>query len=77
MLEKRSLKLSGHRTSVALEPAFWAVLEAAAQERGMALAALIAEQDAARSAATEPLASRLRVYALGYAMARRAAAEGR
>ena len=60
-LEKRSLRLAGHATSVALEPAFWAALEAEAGRRGITLAALIAEQDAARF---EPLASRLRVFAL-------------
>jgi predicted DNA-binding ribbon-helix-helix protein len=40
------------------------VLEQGAARRGLTLAALIAEQDAARSEAGEPLASRLRVLAL-------------
>ncbi len=61
---KRSLRLAGHATSIALEPEFWAVLEQGAVRRGITLAALIAEQDAARSEAGEPLASRLRVLAL-------------
>ena len=66
MLEKRSLSLNGHRTSVALEPEFWAVLEQAA---GAApLAALVAAQDESRDAG-EPLASRLRLFALAYALA--------
>jgi len=64
-LAKRSLRLAGHATSIALEPAFWAVLEAEAGRQGISLAALIAEQDAARVTAGEPLASRLRVFALG------------
>lgn len=64
MLEKRSLNLLGHRTSVALEPEFWAVLEEAALARGLALPALVAEQDAARAETGAPLASSLRVYAL-------------
>ncbi|MCS6921226.1 MAG: ribbon-helix-helix domain-containing protein [Elioraea sp.] len=63
-LEKRSLSLAGHRTSVALEPAFWAVLEDAARRRGLPLAALVAEIDAARSGPALPLASALRQFAL-------------
>lgn len=64
-LAKRSLRLAGHATSIALEPEFWAVLEAEAARRSMTLAALIAAQDATRTEAGEPLASRLRVFALG------------
>lgn len=63
-LAKRSLRLAGHATSIALEPEFWAVLEQGAARRGVTLAALIAEQDAARTLSDEPLASRLRVLAL-------------
>jgi len=63
-LAKRSLRLAGHATSIALEPAFWTVLEAEATRLGVTLAALIAEQDAARATADEPLTSRLRVFAL-------------
>ena len=60
--QKRSLSLAGHRTSVSLEPEFWAVFETAAREEGRSLAGLIAEIDAARGA--DPLASSLRVWAL-------------
>ena len=35
-LEKRSLTIAGHRTSIALEPEFWAGLEAMAVRRGQA-----------------------------------------
>lgn len=69
-LEKRSVSLAGHRTSVALEPAFWAELEGAARRRGMALAALIAEIDAGRADPAIPLASALRVFALAEAQRR-------
>lgn len=62
-LVKRSLSLSGHRTSVALEPEFWAALEALAAARGVALVALVAAEDAARDPACT-LASALRVRAL-------------
>lgn len=61
-LVKRSIRLAGHATSLALEAEFWAALEAAAARRGIGLAALVAEQDAARG--SQPLASRLRVFAL-------------
>lgn len=64
-LRKRSFSLAGHRTSVALEPEFWAALEAAAGRRGLSLAALVAELDAARATTGVPLASALRVFALG------------
>lgn len=63
MLVKRSFSLAGHRTSVALEAEFWAAISAIAGARGMALAALVAEVDAARPP-ERPLASALRVFAL-------------
>jgi predicted DNA-binding ribbon-helix-helix protein len=63
-LSKRSLSLAGHSTSVALEPAFWAALEAIAVARGLSLGALVAQVDAARAGSPVPLASALRVFAL-------------
>ncbi|MCP5411945.1 MAG: ribbon-helix-helix domain-containing protein [Alphaproteobacteria bacterium] len=62
MLAKKSFTLSGHRTSVALEPEFWAVLQQSARARGIALAALVDEIDTGRGA--RPLASALRLHAL-------------
>ena len=67
MLVKRSFSLSGHRTSVALEPGFWDVLERMAAERGMTLGALVATIDSGREPG-EPLASRLRLSALQSAL---------
>jgi len=61
-LRKRSLLLAGHATSVALEPEFWAALEAMARARGWSLAALIGDIDATRG--ERPLASACRVAAL-------------
>ena len=61
-LKKRSFSLSGHRTSVALEAEFWAVIDEAAQKQRISLAALVAQIDASRG--TRPLASALRLYAL-------------
>ncbi len=61
-LKKRSFTLSGHRTSVALEEEFWAVIDQAARTQGTAVAALVGQIDASR--AERPLASALRLYAL-------------
>ena len=67
MLKKRSFSIAGHRTSIALEPEFWAVLEEQAHKRGIALAGLVAQLDAARD--DRALASALRLYALEQAKA--------
>jgi predicted DNA-binding ribbon-helix-helix protein len=67
-LKKRSLVLAGHSTSLALEPAFWAVLEAMAAARGASLAGLVAALDAGRGA--QPLASACRLAALAFAAER-------
>ncbi len=61
-LIKRSLILAGHSTSVALEPEFWAALEAMASARAITLSTLLASLDEARG--DRPLASALRVAAL-------------
>ncbi|MGZ3399991.1 MAG: ribbon-helix-helix domain-containing protein [Caulobacteraceae bacterium] len=67
MLKKRSPLLAGHATSLALEPEFWAVLEAMAQADGLSLAGLIARIDAERGMSL--LASACRVRALRWAQA--------
>jgi predicted DNA-binding ribbon-helix-helix protein len=69
-LRKRSFRLAGHRTSVALEQEFWAALEAVAAARGSSLAGLVASVDASRAEPTMPLASALRLYALREALRR-------
>jgi predicted DNA-binding ribbon-helix-helix protein len=66
MLIKRSFSIAGHRTSIALEPEFWAVLESAAKRRDEPLATLVAQIDADRTP-DRPLASALRVRALSEA----------
>ena len=68
-LRRRSFSLAGHRTSVALEPAFWTVLEAMAAGEGVRLVGLVARIDAERDPA-QTLASCLRVAALGNAQPR-------
>jgi len=62
VLKKRSFSLSGHRTSVALETEFWAVIDAGAARERLSLAALVAKIDASRG--DRPLASALRLFAL-------------
>jgi predicted DNA-binding ribbon-helix-helix protein len=68
-LIKRSFSLAGHRTSVALEAAFWDVLDAIARSRGVSLGGLVASVDSGRDGTT-PLASCLRVLALQEALGR-------
>lgn len=64
---KRSVTIRGHRTSLSLEPEFWEELKRAADARGVSLAGLIAEVDAARGPAPESnLSSALRVFVLDW-----------
>jgi len=65
MLRKRSFSLSGHRTSVALEEEFWAIVEAEARREGSSLAGYVSRVDGARG--ERPLASALRLTALAAA----------
>jgi predicted DNA-binding ribbon-helix-helix protein len=62
-LIKRSFSLAGHRTSVALEAAFWQALEDIAAREARSLAGLVAAIDAVRDP-EQPLASALRLHAL-------------
>ncbi len=64
-LRKRSINLSGHATSLALESEFWETLSDMASARKITLAALIVEIDAGR--ADRALASACRVAALIWA----------
>jgi len=67
-LEKHSVAIAGHRTSVTLEAAFWRALKSIAKERGRSLSELIAEVDRRRGD-MEPapnLSSALRVYVLSH-----------
>jgi len=62
MLKKKSFSLSGHRTSVALEEEFWAVLEREDATAQQSLAGLVADIDKTRG--NRQLASALRLAAL-------------
>jgi predicted DNA-binding ribbon-helix-helix protein len=67
-LEKRSVSLAGHRTSLALEPEFWSALEQMAAERRLPLAALIRQIDEQRVGSN--LSSAVRVEVLRWAQQR-------
>ena len=58
---KRSVVVSGHRTSVSLETPFWEVLTQIAKEQNMSLNKLITEVDRQRDG---NLSSALRIYVL-------------
>ncbi|QDH17204.1 ribbon-helix-helix domain-containing protein [Swingsia samuiensis] len=62
-LIKRSISLAGHRTSIALEPEFWEVLDKLAQHQKMSFAAFVTSIDASRPP-HRPLSSALRIAAL-------------
>lgn len=61
-MQKRSVSIAGHRTSIALEPEFWAAFDAIATTRAIPPARLIAEIDSGRGAGN--LASAIRVFVL-------------
>lgn len=62
-LVKRSLSLHGHRTSLALEPEFWDVVDSHTNAEKRSLASLIAEIDDSRDT-EDPLSSAVRVWVL-------------
>ena len=61
-VQKRSINLSGRKTSMSLEDQFWLALKEIASDRNMPLRALVAEIEAGRDRAN--LSSALRVYVL-------------
>ena len=65
MLKKRSVSLSGHATSVALEAEFWTVLDSVGAETGLSHAGLMKRIDETRG--RTPLASACRLLALAWA----------
>lgn len=58
---KRSVMIAGHATSVSMEQAFWDLLTAFADGRGVSLNALVTEIDRTRTA---NLSSAIRVWVL-------------
>jgi predicted DNA-binding ribbon-helix-helix protein len=65
-LQKRSMRIAGHRTSLALEQEFWSALESIARARSVSLPVLIASIDERRGRLTPEasLASAVRVFVL-------------
>lgn len=66
-LEKRSMRIAGHRTSVAVEREFWLVLEKLARHRGQSMPQLLGVLSA-QLEGTQTLASAARVAALDFAL---------
>ena len=60
-IEKRSVSVAGHRTSVSLECAFWEELKLAARDERITLNELVTRVDSMR---TGNLSSALRVFIL-------------
>jgi predicted DNA-binding ribbon-helix-helix protein len=60
--QKRSLSITGHRTSISLEPEFWQALSVAATKQKMSVAALVVEIDKLRG--NRNLSSAIRVWVL-------------
>ena len=73
---KRSLTISGHRTSVSLEPEFWEALREVAAAHGLTVTALVARVDEQRATAPGQadeeggLSGRLRVCVLRHYQSR-------
>jgi predicted DNA-binding ribbon-helix-helix protein len=59
---KRSLTIAGHRTSISLEPEFWAALATAATAAHKSISALVTEIDQQRG--SRNLSSAIRVWLL-------------
>jgi predicted DNA-binding ribbon-helix-helix protein len=59
-VEKRSLTIAGHRTSLSLEPEFWQALQDAAQSERKTVAGLVGEVD--RTRGPRNLSSAVRVW---------------
>jgi predicted DNA-binding ribbon-helix-helix protein len=60
-MKKRSVKISGHVTSISLEEAFWIELKKLAARENVSMNVLIAKIDSTR---TGNLSSALRLYVL-------------
>lgn len=66
-IRKHSVSIRGHRTSITLEDAFMAALKTMAAQRGIAVAALIAEIDSAQATPIN-LSSAIRLAVLDWAL---------
>lgn len=69
-IQKRSVIIAGHRTSVSLEPEFWSALKDIALQRNVSINELVTEIDGQRRG---NLSSALRVHVLTFLQTRLAA----
>ncbi|PWR23301.1 ribbon-helix-helix domain-containing protein [Zavarzinia compransoris] len=69
-MQKRSIEIAGHRTSVSLEDSFWMALADYARLNGQTVNALVTEIDATRDGDTN-LSSAIRQFLLAAARAGR------
>ena len=63
-MEKRSLTISKHKTSVSLEPEYWDIIDNISIEKGLSISGVIELIDKEKNG--NNLASEIRVYALNY-----------
>lgn len=64
-MEKHSITIAGHRTSVSIEQPFWQALGEIAAERKAGLSNIISEIDRSRAPGTN-LSSAIRLYVLDW-----------
>lgn len=62
MLEKHSITISGHKTSISLEPEFWMELKNICQIENKSLGKIITEID--ETSINDNLSSKIRVFVL-------------
>ncbi len=69
---KRSVEIAGHKTSISLEPLYWALLKQAAESEALPVNALVARIDAERIASPTPpgLATAVRLWLVAWLAAR-------
>lgn len=70
---KKSINLSGHFTSISLEPEFWTALKNIAQEKGSSVRALVQQidHDRLKSESIYNLSSSIRVFILMHVLAKK------
>ena len=66
-IQKRSVIVSGHATSISIETEFWDILKDIAAHKGVSINYLLSEIDVGR---TNNLSSAARVYVLKYVISK-------
>lgn len=66
-IQKRSVMVSGHATSISIETEFWNILKDIAVHKGVSINYLLSEIDLGR---TNNLSSAARVYVLKYVISK-------